>query len=197
MSYHNDFAKEEEFARTYLVPNSPAILRIDGKNITKHHDVINLLHSDFTKQIFDASDLADYAPIRRFAILDEVSVCLDSRILQKKFDDLNITYVSNVIAQDFLKQIWEYYPDTRFGVSLFSISTGKVNKYFANRKEMGTETALIYFAKEYMQKSDYHQENKKEIEENLVKYGLEAEYNKAKENGFFSGISSMPDIPLL
>lgn len=196
MSYHNDFAKEEEYARTYLSQNSPAILRIDGKNITKHHDMINLLYSDFTRQIFDASGLSNYMPIRRFAILDEVSICFDSNVLKQKFDDLNTIYLSNVITQDFLKRIWNFYPNTYFGVSLFSISANQVNQYFTNRAEIGAETALIYFAKEYMRKSDYHMKTKKEIEKNILEYGLQREYEQAKENKFFSGISAVLRMPL-
>ena len=49
------FADIEKQQRIYLAKESSLIIRLDGKNITKNHDGINLLTTNFTEKLHEIS----------------------------------------------------------------------------------------------------------------------------------------------
>ena len=172
------FADIEKQQRIYLAKESSLIIRLDGKNITKNHDGINLLTSNFTEKLHEISKYIiekEELDCSIFSILDESSFAFEKgNDFFSRFDDSIQFYCSNIFLQWFLQEFWkiEEYKNVLFGISMFSLSSSNINEYIKERKRIGELASLTYFAKEKMQTKYYHNKSKFEIKKNLQHFEL-------------------------
>ena len=196
------FANKEKEQRIYLDQNSALIVRLDGKDITKNHQNINLFTSDFTEQLYKTSKYImkkENLNCSIFSILDESSfVFQNGNNLFQKFDDSNQIYCSNIFLQWFLQEFWKIkkYKNVFFGISMFSLSSKDAEEYIKERKRIGELASLTYFAKEKTSPQYYHHKSKFEIKQNLQRLDVFDElldnphfltgyiYEKPKENNY-------------
>ena len=172
------FSTKEKEQRIYLDKNLSLVIRLDGKNITKNHQGINLFTSNFTEKLHDVSKTViekENLNCSIFSILDESSfVFQNGNDLFQKFDDSNQIYCSNIFLQWFLQEFWKIkqYKNILFGISMFSLPKKDIEEYIKERKRIGELASLTYFAKEKMKPQYYHNKSKFEIKKNLQQFEL-------------------------
>ena len=152
--------------------NKPLVVVLDGKAVTRNHGKYPMIgYKSFTrlihrigKRITAGKDCIIYS------MLDEISfVFPDPSVVLDEYDDNNEAYFQAMFLQDFLEQLWKYYPGTRFSIFTFSIEKEQSEDYIKERKEMCYSGALFWYAKEFVSKDIYRDMELPELENYLKK----------------------------
>lgn len=196
------FRNIEKSFRRQLSAEAPIVVRFDGKNITKNHKKYHLMDVDgFTRTIFDAAvTLAKDTESLIYAALDEVSIVfLHPLELFGRTQDRDLLYSAIMILQDFLQLTAKKYPEVKFNVSVFNIPNNAGLKYIAYRKHFAFSTAVTYYAKEYLHRSEYVGKNESEILETLKRCGYDITSKNIKLflNGMESSTHTNVHVPVI
>lgn len=187
----------ENTQRIYLDDKYPLIIRLDGVNVTKNHDKINLITSNFTQKIFSTGvkifkqgDYNGYV----FAILDEVNFCFNySYQFFKQFDDTNQLYCGGIFLQNFIHTLPAKFKSVNFGISVFN--TNSIRTYLYTRQHTIYPSTIMYFAKEYLPKNQRYPLPLNEILNNIQQNKLYLSKFKQIKPDFFNGLlyKNMPN----
>lgn len=178
----------EKSYRRNLSTTVPIIVRFDGKNVTKNHEKFHLMDVDgFTKDILCAAkSMVNGMECTIYAALDEVSV-----VFHKPFEffgktqDKDLLYSAIMILQDFLRYTREVYPGLKFNVTVYNIGFDQIDSYIQYRKDMAYQTAVTYYAKEYLPPQTYVDKSTSYILEALRSNGRDLSSKEILR--FFSG----------
>lgn len=182
----NEYFKElEQNHRIFLSLKLPVVIRLDGKDITKNHKKYPLMDiHGFTCYLNKiGKKIVSRKTCMIYTALDEINfIFSDSREFFHAFDDTNSLYCAGIFLQQFCKEFWKYYPEVKFGISIFSIPKDKIDEYVNYRKELCKTAAVFYFAKENLTVQEY----KGKTEQELIRYlKFKKLYSKLATHPFF------------
>lgn len=166
----------------------PLVIFLDGKNATKHHNYDMLSQESFTKWLVRSMKaiLRGYEGIYEiYAIIDEITIVFhDSQEIAKFLNEDCIDSIYGLIMSRFTLEFNKHIPCAFKGAAYF---TDDISAEINYRKSIGHNTALEYYAKEYMDSKYYHQKSEQQIIEALKEHQLYDAFieNKAFRNGLY------------
>lgn len=182
------------------------VIFMDCRNVTGNHARYNLFQKDpiYTIMAKCCSEVVEglYLSCNVYAALDECSVIFpDTKELKSCFQMGDCgDYVLSLFIQRFLKLFWVYYPNIFVKSTIFQHSQEDVMRYLEYRKALCQQNALVWMAKEHLDKREYMAiiGNQKQMKDLLRKHGL---YNITVANtAFYEGVlihvdSRTSDLP--
>lgn len=163
----NDVSKKfndlREINYPVILPDTPVIILLDGKNVTKNHEQFPLLSNEdnFTRNIFNiGKSIVDSMGFTStvYAMTDEISFLFKKpHELIKYFNVGNGSeYILSLFFQTFLKEFWNIYPSVYMKACMFSLPEENMERYLQFRKELCYDNGVFYVAKEFLDSKEYY-----------------------------------------
>lgn len=191
----NYFKTIENKYRNQLSKNKPLVIRIDGKNITKSWKY-DLFHENGFLNITEmiARNMIKYFnKCKIYVALDEINFIFeDPNVFFDRYEDTDALYCSNIFLQDFVKIFWNYYPEVKFGISIFNIENDKINSYLKYRKSCCYNAAVYYYCKRNLPKDVYVNKKLSDIVKYLKENNL---YQQLEDNKLFLNGKVIKNVP--
>ena len=158
-SLSKKFSDIERAQRVYLDPALPLVIRMDGKGVTRDHEVYHLIPcAEWRGPFFEAakqtvehygSELRGTGSAVIFCGMDEINIIYSrGSDFLGLFDDTNAIYAAVMFLQEFTRRLRRMKGrETDFGISIFSIQPGQEEEYLSLRAAYVRKSALDYIAK--------------------------------------------------
>lgn len=179
----NYFKTVENKYRTQLSRKKPLVVRLDGKNITKsrHYDLMHENGFLATTEMIANALLKIFPKCKIYIALDEINfIFTDPNVFFNRYEDTDAMYCANIFLQDFVKVFWNYYPEIKFGISVFNIDEDKIDSYIRYRKKCCYNAAIFYYAKRNLIKKNYVGKKLQEVVNFLQTENLYSDLEKNK-----------------
>lgn len=188
VSQYNDIRENKIRQLRRPEKNKPLVIFFDGKNATKHHNYDMLSVNSFTAWMVRSMKriLTGYkGSFDIFAIIDEITVIFyDSESIAEFLNEDCIDSIYGLLMSRFTLDFNRHISCAFKGAAYF---TDDIKKEIECRRIIGTQTALEYYAKEFMKQEYYHQKTTDQIISALKEQGYYEAYirSEAFRNGLY------------
>lgn len=157
------YLRKERNRRYKFYTGRDVLIRFDGKNVTKNKALYDLTDRyGLTRHMYDCAMQVGQSydkDVHVFAILDEVSMVFSTDALFTKFDDRDVTYISGILLQEFVRKLTDSYGMTQpvpyFGLTALSILETDARSYTAYRRALAHDACEAYYLKQHMEPHEW------------------------------------------